>query len=152
MVPAARPLVAVAVLAVLLPGGCGTARGTGSPGPAASAAVAPDFNAADVAFVGALIPHLRDGVQIAELGARRAARPEAKMLAGAIVATQKDEIGRLQGWLAAWRQPPPSSGPPLPELAALRTSSPAAFDSPFLDLLIAHQDAAVTLARTEIGA
>jgi uncharacterized protein (DUF305 family) len=151
-VSAVRPLAAVAILVVLLLSACGTARDTGSPGPAASAAVSPEFNEADVAFTRALIPHLQQGVQIAELGAQRATRPEAKMLAGAIVATQKDEIGRLRGWLTTWKQPPPSAGPPIRQLAALRTSPPSAFDRQFLDLLIAHQGAAVRLARIEIGA
>lgn len=149
---AARPWIAVTAAAVLLLGGCDTATGSQTPGPATTTAVSSRFNAADVTFVRALIPHHLQGVQIAEIGVRRAARPETRMLAGAIVATQRDEATRLQGWLTTWKQPAAPAPAPDKQIAALATVPAANFDDAFLDLLIAHQDAAVKLARTETGA
>jgi uncharacterized protein (DUF305 family) len=110
--------------------------------------VSPDFNAADVTFVRTLIPHHREGVAIARLGATRAARADVRLLAGAIVATQQDEAQRMAGWLAVWKQPPApaASGGAAPALRA------AGFDKAFLDALIAHQEAAIKIAETEIGA
>jgi uncharacterized protein (DUF305 family) len=178
-VVAARPLIAGAAGAVLLLGGCGIGGGTVPPGPATTTAVSPRFNVADVTFVRALVPQHLVGVEIARIGAQRAARPEIRMLAGAIVATQTDEAARLTGWLSAWGQPAPpaattASGKPAattgkpaarptgkpgaggagadPAIAALRTMPAAGFDRAFLDLMIAQQDAAVKLARTETGA
>jgi uncharacterized protein (DUF305 family) len=164
-VAAARPLIAVAAAAVLLLGGCGNAAGTGTPSPATTA-VSPQFNAADVTFVRTLIPHHLEGVEIARIGVQRSARPETRMLAGAIVSTQTDEAARLTGWLSVWQQPTDSAAPAASGKAtaagradttdkavkALRTIAAADFDKAFLDLLIAHQDAAVKLARTELGA
>jgi uncharacterized protein (DUF305 family) len=151
-VAAARPWIAVAAGAVLLLGGCETARGSETPGPATTTAVSPAFNAADVTFVRALIPHHLRGVRIAEIGSRRASRPEARLLAGAIVTTETDEATRLEGWLGTWKQPPASPPTTDQAITALRTAPAADFDRAFLDLLIAHQGAAVKLARTETGA
>jgi len=74
------------------------------------------------------------------------------MLAGAIVSTQRDEITRLQGWLQTWQQPAAPTPAADQRLAALQKAPAAGFDAAFLDLLIAHQDEAVKLARTEAGA
>jgi uncharacterized protein (DUF305 family) len=142
-----RPLMVATAAAVLVLAGCGTAAGTGTPGPQTSAAVSPVFNTADVTFVRALIPHHLAGMRIAEQGVQHATRPEARTLAAAILATERDEVARLQGWLVTWNQPvaPPPSGEPSP---AAGTS----FDKAFANQLIAHQNAAIALARTEIGA
>ena len=158
---AARPLIAVAAGAVLLLGGCGFDGGTATPGPATTTAVSPQFNAADVTFVRALVPQHLEGVEIARIGAQRSSRPEIRMLAGAIVATQTDEAARLTGWLSTWHQPAPptattsgSTGKadPAKAIAALRAMPAADFDKAFLDLMIVQQDAAVKLARAEAGA
>jgi uncharacterized protein (DUF305 family) len=165
-VAAARPLIAVAAGAVLLLGGCGIAGGTVPPGPATTTAVSPQFNAADVTFVRALVPQHLVGVEIARVGAQRSSQADIRTLAAAIVATQTDEAARLTGWLSTWRQPAPptatatgptgKAGPGKPDpgkaIAALRTMPAAGFDKAFLDLMIAQQDAAVKLARTETGA
>ena len=146
------PMIVGGLVSVLvLLGGCGTApeRGT-APGPTATAVGPGVFNAADAAFVRALLPHHRQGVEIAEIGAARTTRADVKILAQAIVATQQDEVTRMQGWLGAWKQataaPAPAAG--AKKIAALRTAS-AGFDEKFLDLLIAHQRQAVKLAQSE---
>jgi uncharacterized protein (DUF305 family) len=140
--------VAAAVAVLLLLGGCGTARRTAETAPTATAAVSPDFNPADVTFVRTLIPHHRDGVAIARLGAEKATRADVRLLAGAIVVTQEDEARRMASWLTTWKQPP-APAPSTSAIAALRT---AAFDKAFLDALIAHQDEAIKIAETEAAA
>lgn len=145
----ARRLLALATAAVLLtPAGCGTAR----PAPVASAAPAV-HNAADVAFLQALLPHHRQGVEIAAIGAAKATRPDVKILAGAIVATEQDEQTRMAGWLTAWHQPAtgavPGPATPAEKIEALRTAPAKTLDHDLLTLLIAHQQAAVALAATE---
>jgi uncharacterized protein (DUF305 family) len=153
-----RALIAAALAVPLLLFGCGTARE--KPGPAASAAVAPGFNETDVMFVQMIVPHHRQGIAIAEIGAERATRADLKVLAGAIVATQKDEAARLEGWLKTWKQPATADpaahaahggmpGTTEKEIAKLRKASKAEVDKALLDMLIAHQDDAVRLARFE---
>jgi uncharacterized protein (DUF305 family) len=156
-----RALIALALVVPALLTGCGTAREKATPpGPAATAAVSPGFNSTDVMFVQMIIPHHRQGIAIAEIGAERATRADIKVLASAIVATQRDEVARLEGWLRVWNQPATADpaahaahggmpGTTEKEIAKLRKASPAALDQAFLDMLIAHQDDAVRLARFE---
>jgi len=153
-----RRTFALALVVPLLLAGCGTDRE--KPGPAASAAVAPGFNDTDVMFVQMIVAHHRQGIAIAEIGAERATRADLKVLAGAIVATEKDEAARLEGWLKVWKQPAAADpaahgahgGMPVTsekKIAKLRTTSRAKVDKAVLDLLIAHQDDAIRLARYE---
>ncbi|NUW43675.1 DUF305 domain-containing protein [Nonomuraea rhodomycinica] len=147
----APALVLMAALLLALPG-CG-ARGT--PAPAAG-----PVNAQDVMFTQMMIPHHRQGIEIAKLGAARARSPEVRTLAAAVAATQQDEVETMLRWLYAWEQPltAPSGAHDhhggMPEtdrarIAALARSK--AFDRDFLNLLAAHQDDAVQLAGTEVA-
>ena len=156
--PRGRALIALALAVPLLLPGCGTARE--KPGPAATAAVSPGFNETDVMFVQMIVPHHRQGIAIAEIGAERATRADLRVLAGAIVATQKDEVARLEGWLRVWKQPATADpaahaahggmpGTGAKEIAELRKVSAAQVDKALLDTLIAHQEDAVELARLE---
>jgi uncharacterized protein (DUF305 family) len=127
-----------AVAVLLLLGGCGTAgEPAAKTAPAATAAVSPDFNTADVTFVRALIPHHLAGAALARAGAEHDARAEVRLLAAAIVSTQEDEARRMAGWLRAWKQPAAPAGP---------TVAPTAFS---LRALIDHQRQAIGLAETE---
>ncbi|MDT4987803.1 MAG: hypothetical protein QOI74_1897 [Micromonosporaceae bacterium] len=154
---------AVLVLAVALTG-CGHA----SPGrPAAVRSPAPPppsgVNPTDVMFVQMILPHHRQGTQIARLATGREPREEVRLLAAAIDTTQSAEVDTLEGWLRGWHQPETASdvhahdahgGVPatsLTEIAALQKASGADFDRRFLDTMIAHQDDAVQLARMELA-
>jgi uncharacterized protein (DUF305 family) len=139
-------LVPYAAAVVLLVGGCGTAENDPEndpgPGPVATAAVSGDFSPIDVQFAQQLVPHHREGIELARLGALRT-------LAEAIVATQQDEVTLLTGWLATWKQDPPGPAASSKELAALRKTSGVAFERRFVTLLSTHQSEAIALARTE---
>jgi uncharacterized protein (DUF305 family) len=138
--------------AVLALAGCGTATPQGSgTAPPATAAAGTEHDAADVAFVRALIPHHRDGIALASAAARL---PQARVLAEAIIATQQDEIVRMRSWLAGWGVP--ASPPPIASTsrAASTSASPASRASAdsaedAVRALIAHQEEAVRLAQEE---
>jgi uncharacterized protein (DUF305 family) len=143
-----------AALAVLLPlPGCGTVREGEPATPAAAPSVSRGFDAADVTFVRTLVPHHRQGIEIARIAAERSARPHVKILAEAIVATQEDETVRLAGWLRSWQQPAitGSAAPASSErrIAALRKVAGRDVDRRVLTLLIAHQQEAVAIAQAE---
>ena len=138
-----------------VPAGCGTEPPPPA-GPSVSAGVSRDVNATDLSFVRTLMPHLRQGIAIAEPAADRGAQDELRTLAAAIVATQRDEIARLQGWLRAWGRPEsePASASAVAtdaRVAALAELSGPELDAAVLDLLIDQQAAAVRLARAETG-
>ncbi|MET7463782.1 DUF305 domain-containing protein [Nonomuraea sp. NPDC005501] len=139
----------LAALVVLGPAGCGSAPPAGDP-----------VNAQDVMFTQMMIPHHRQGIEIARLGAARGRTPELRTLASAVAATQQDEVEMMLRWLHAWEQPlaAPSGAHDyhggLPEtdrrqIAALEGSR--AFERDFLTLLIAHQDDAVRMAGVEVA-
>ncbi|GIH97625.1 DUF305 domain-containing protein [Planobispora siamensis] len=132
-------------------------------GPAAggTAAAAGPFNAADVMFLQMMIPHHRQGAELATLAETRSTRERVRTLAAAIAATQGDEAQTMAGWLRAWKQPPEAEPNAHDAHGGLHATSPeeavtlaelhgAAFDTRFLNVLIAHQHNAVEMARTEV--
>ena len=154
--PARRIAAALATAVSLTLAGCGTAPPTAAgPAPVTSAATAV-FNAADVTFLQQLLPHHQQGVEIAQIGAAKATRSELKIMAGAIVTTQQDEQTRMAGWLAAWQQPgvAASRGPLTTpaKINALGAASAAKLDDDLMTLLIAHQQAAIKMAKAEAAA
>ncbi|MGC7098880.1 DUF305 domain-containing protein [Amycolatopsis lurida] len=145
---------AFAVLALVLLGACSPSGATESaPGQSAP------FNAADVEFLRSMVPHHEEGVRIAVL-AERSEREEVRLLGGAIEATQVAEIETMSKQLDDWKQPAtppdghheheerPSTAPA--ELKSLEQATGAEFDRRFLNLMLAHQDDAIQLARQEV--
>lgn len=146
---AASPLVLGALVAALLVGCGGEPR------------AAPAYNQHDVMFLQMMTPHHRQGLAIVRLVKGRPVRPELRQLADAIAATQADEITRMSDWLRRWRQPATAlaeahrahGGMPSTtraEITAVADTPDAEFETGFLDLLIAHQDDAIQIARLEL--
>ncbi|WP_433334677.1 DUF305 domain-containing protein [Spirillospora sp. CA-294931] len=132
--------------------------GAGSAGPARGGR---GFNATDVMFLQMMVPHHDQGVRLARLARRHDVRPEAATLAAAIETTQLAELKTMAGRLRGWHRPPTApahthaghGGMPQTTEAELRTleaTPPARFERAFLNLLIAHQDDAVQVARMEV--
>ncbi|MEQ4715807.1 DUF305 domain-containing protein [Nonomuraea sp. B19D2] len=137
------------VAALLLIAACAPARSQDVP-----------VNAEDVMFVQMMVPHHRQGIEIAKLGAARAATPELKTLTAAIASTQQDEVEMMLRWLHSWEQPrtPPSGAHEhhggMPEtdvkrVQALKKSKNFEYD--LLSLLVAHQGDAVRMAAAEVA-
>ncbi|MFE0155847.1 DUF305 domain-containing protein [Nonomuraea sp. NPDC059007] len=123
----------------------------------ASASPSASFNDADVMFAQMMIPHHEQAVEMAELATTRAADPEIKELASEIKAAQDPEIQTMKGWLTAWGKPMPSGGMghDMPgimseaDMKQLEGAKGAAFDKKFAELMIAHHNGAIEMARTE---
>jgi uncharacterized protein (DUF305 family) len=159
-----RSLLAAAAALVLL-AGCNSAL-TMRTGVHESGAQLVDgsFNDTDVMFLQMLIPHHEQGVQLAELAAELATRPEVRDFAAAVEVTQRDELEDVQAWLDDWGQPTAADPDPnahhghgdglhAPDPAvvtALAETKPDLFDMTFLNLLTGHQHGAVELARMEL--
>ncbi|MFG1697190.1 DUF305 domain-containing protein [Nonomuraea sp. NPDC049309] len=127
----------------------------------ASAQPSADFNDADVMFAQMMIPHHQQAVEMAELAETRASDKEIKELAAKIKAAQDPEIQTMQGWLTAWGKPMPSEGMDHgmghdmagmmseEDMTKLEEAKGAAFDRQFVDMMIAHHNGAIEMARTE---
>jgi uncharacterized protein (DUF305 family) len=120
-------------------------------------------NADDVMFLQMMVTHHGQGSLMAELGADRGRREQLTTLAGAIASTQQEEAATMRSWLEGWDERTsasgdhsahaahgglPATGPE--EIAALRKARGTAFETSFLNLMIAHQHSAVELADQEL--
>lgn len=173
-----RTPVVLATVSALLLGGCsagGKAGGGGGDAPPAAARASTSdrrpstaaLNRNDVMFLQMMVPHHRQGVELAGLGRTRGTRAELTTLAAAIESTQRDEAEAMSGWLResgepAAAAPEPNGDDPhaahggMPgtsatEMAALRAAAGVEFERRFLNTMMAHQGDAVRLARMELA-
>jgi uncharacterized protein (DUF305 family) len=157
-------LVGTALTALTLAAGCGNdgmggMNHGGTAQPSASVPAGASFNDTDVKFTQMMIPHHEQAVQMATLAETKAADPELKTLAAQIKSAQAPEIATMQGWLKAWGQPTTQPGghnmPGMPGLMTdeqmnqLKAAQGAAFDRLFTQMMIAHHEGAITMAREE---
>ncbi|TFV52396.1 DUF305 domain-containing protein [Blastococcus sp. TF02A-35] len=104
-VPARSPLrtallALAAVALVLLGAGLAVLLGIGDRGTAT-----PTADSVDAGFSRDMSRHHLQGVEMANLVAERSEDPEVESLAVDISATQTNQAGRMQGWLALWGLP-----------------------------------------------
>ncbi|GAA4707802.1 DUF305 domain-containing protein [Phytohabitans rumicis] len=149
------------LLSLLLLVGCSAA-------PAARPSTSdPPAAATDVMFLQMLLPHHRQGVELAGLGRTRGTRTDLTLLAAAIESTQRDEVETMSGWLreagAPETAPPATDGADphaahggLPgtsavEIAALHASTGTEFERRFLTTMMSHQGDAIRLAKMELA-
>jgi uncharacterized protein (DUF305 family) len=157
----------IAVGLVLLGGGLATLLRidrTDTPGP----------DSVDAGFARDMGRHHLQGVEMANMVADRSEDPEVRQIAFDISATQTNQVGRMQGWLALWGVPQKSGGtmtwmsgdgggghdhgmsmdgdlmPGMAteeELTELRSLRGQAFDVEFLRLMIRHHQGGLEMAR-----
>jgi len=152
-----RGLRVVALLALalgLLVAACGEDEDA-SGGNSSTAESAPG-NGADRAFAEAMIPHHRSAVEMAEVARERSRRKEIKRLADAITATQSAEIRKLTAVNQTLNEAgiePGDLGVADHEMgmdddpSMLEDAKP--FDREFIDMMIAHHQGAIRMARAE---
>jgi uncharacterized protein (DUF305 family) len=163
-------LAVIGVGLLLLGGGLAVALGIGRDADPAADSV-------DAGFARDMSRHHLQGVEMANLVAERSEDPEVESLAFDISATQTNQAGRMQGWLALWGvslsggetmawMPAGEShgghdmadmdtggGALMPgmateeELAELRSLSGTAFDVEFLQLMIRHHQGGFDMAE-----
>lgn len=124
----------------------------------------PREGSAEVGFARDMAAHHAQAVDMATLLRERSKDPELRTLALDIMLTQQAQIGQMQGWLGVWGQPNGGLAPAMAwagmpttglmpgmasaaELNRLRTLTGVAADGLFLQLMIAHHRAGVTMAQ-----
>ena len=141
-----------AVLAGLVLGACGEEKSDPAAGSAPEGAAS-----TDLAFATQMADHHEGAIEMAELAARRASRPQIEALASDIVSSQEREIEILEQ--ASKRLG--ASGAEAGDLglseresgmghdvAALEGAKP--FDRAFIDAMIPHHQGAIRMARIEL--
>ncbi|MEU9859246.1 DUF305 domain-containing protein [Streptomyces sp. NPDC047971] len=162
--------------AALLLSACGSGTSTSGmdhgAGTSASPTAAPSafsgapgaFNDADVAFAQAMIPHHEQALAMAELADGRAEDSGIRKIVADVEKAQDPEIRKMRSWLKGWGRPESAaqgghggahgghdmagmmSEQDMKDLASLKGR---AFDRKFAELMIAHHDGAVVMARAE---
>jgi uncharacterized protein (DUF305 family) len=157
-------LAVIGVALVLLGGGLAVAIGIGRTD-------TPAADSVDAGFARDMGTHHLQGVEMANMVAERSEDPEVRQIAFDISATQTNQAGRMQGWLALWGVPQSggdrmawmagdgghghdmaADGGLMPgmatedELANLRSLRGTAFDVEFLRLMIRHHQGGFEMA------
>lgn len=123
-------------------------------------------NAADVMFVGLMIPHHEEAVEMSDLLlAKEGVDDEVVELAEAIKAAQEPEIEQMQAWLDEWESMPAEgmggmdhsgdggmggAGMSEEDMDALADASGAEANDLFLELMIEHHEGAIEMAQDEL--
>ncbi len=118
----------------------------------------------DLRFIDAMIPHHQGAVNMAKQAQQKSKRPEIKKLANEIIKAQNQEISQMKQWRQAW-YPSASSTPVAYDAKTGKTipmseeqvqsmmmdvdlgPSDAEFDLRFINAMIPHHQAAVTMAK-----
>jgi uncharacterized protein (DUF305 family) len=164
-------VLAAAAIAGGLIAGCSSNAGPATaPPPAASTTTGTgqqQHNQADITFFQNMIPHHAQAIAMAQLAPSRAASPQVKDLASRIEAEQNPEIQQMSDLLKSWGAPVPATTEGMPgmqhepgqmpgmmtntQMQQLSSSSGAAFDRMFLQMMISHHQGAVNMAQTELA-
>ncbi|GHJ95962.1 hypothetical protein SNE510_54810 [Streptomyces sp. NE5-10] len=159
--PRALALAGAVAAAALLLAACGEddpmkGMGHGGTTPSATVSVAGDFNDADVMFAQMMIPHHEQALEMARLADGRAEDADVKRIVAAVEKAQDPEIQKMKAWLKGWGKPESAgtghsmagmmSEQDMKDLAAAKGED---FDRMFAELMIAHHEGAVEMARTE---
>ncbi len=120
----------------------------------------PAFNGTDVMFLQMSLDYIRQGDQVVELAAKRAADPRVRTLITELGGQWRTEAGTMHRWLTGWQQPPsadPSAGAHAghgdlhslrpADVAELRAAQGETFDRTALSLLLGHLHNGVETAR-----
>lgn len=126
----------------------------------------------DVGFAQDMSVHHQQAVTMATLARERAADVAVRQLAFDIETNQRDQIGRMQGWLSLWHEPAQAVGPPMEwmraeghqhgapasgdglmpgmassaEMARLQELRGPEFDVYFLQLMLRHHEGGAPMA------
>ncbi|MFJ9824584.1 DUF305 domain-containing protein [Streptomyces sp. NPDC101160] len=114
------------------------------------------FNDADVMFAQMMIPHHEQALEMAKLAGTRAQDPGIRKIVGDIEKAQDPEIRKMRSWLKSWGRPESMGGGHSmggmmtdQEMKDLAAAKGKAFDRKFAELMIAHHEGAVSMAKTE---
>jgi len=123
----------------------------------------PAFNSTDVMFLQMSLDYIRQGDQVVELAAKRAADPRVRTLIAELGGQWQTEAGTMQRWLTGWQQPPsadPAAGAHAghgdlhslrpADIAELEAARGADFDRTAVSLLLGHLHNCVEVTRMEV--
>lgn len=125
---------------------------------AAAQSTRPNYSAADVKFMQAMISHHAQALAMTALVPGRTTRQDIRLLAERIEVSQKDEIALIKRWLADRHEAMSHmhmSGMPgmltAEQLTQLASKKGAEFDRLFLEDMIRHHEGALVMVAALLG-
>lgn len=150
----ARRVVAAAAIAIALVGltACSSDHGHND-----SVAAQLTGRDADIAFAQMMIPHHQQAVEMSDIALTGGAGAQVTKLATAIKGAQDPEVQQMRGWLSTWGAPEQmdhgSGHMDMPgmmtaeQMQQLRAAKGTAFDRMWMEMMIAHHEGAITMAK-----
>ncbi|MFE9044790.1 DUF305 domain-containing protein [Streptomyces sp. NPDC007818] len=133
-----------------------TATTSAAPSAPSAPSATGSFNDADVMFAQMMIPHHEQALEMAKLADGRAADAGIKDIVAAVEKAQDPEIQKMKAWLKGWGRPESAgAGHSMAgmmseqDMKRLAGAKGGDFDRAFAELMIAHHEGAVTMARDE---
>jgi uncharacterized protein (DUF305 family) len=145
---------------------CGGSAAPAAEAPSAAADAGAQHNDADIGFARMMVPHHEQAIEMAEIAHERTQSTEVRALAEEIRAAHDPQLTTLTGLLESWGAAPADDGMAGMEgmghsgmsgmsgqgdMDALAAASGAAFDSMFLEMMIAHHEGAVADAERAVA-
>lgn len=108
-----------------------------------------DMNAPfDAMFIDSMIEHHQGAIEMAKDAQQKAAKPEVKQLAEAILKTQQAEIDQMNAWRKQWYPNLKQTSGMAMDMGAMGVSEgPEPYDVRFIAAMIPHHASAVTMAQ-----
>ena len=127
----------------------------------------PGDDSVEAGFARDMMVHHAQAVEMAEIVRDRTESEEMRTLTADIALTQQAQIGQMQGWLAVWDLPPTGAEPAMSwmghptrgrmpgmaspeEIEELSEASPEEADVRFLQLMIPHHQAALSMTEAAL--
>ena len=114
----------------------------------------------DLQFIDTLSKHHQDAIEMSRMAVRKARHRELKMLAQKMIRDQQGDIAKMKGWRGRWypgrpkavnMEMPGMSSSMNMDMGRLRTATGNAFDIAFIDMMTAHHQSGIEMARDALG-
>lgn len=127
-----------------------------------TAAGTPSFNDADSRFARQMIPLHEQALELAGLVPERSRNPEVRTLAEDVRVAREPQLEQLRVWLEEWggqtgtdsadgAEPSTMQSPSGGEMVPLAEQTGSAFDRLWLEAMLTHLEAGVTVAETQLA-
>lgn len=98
-------------------------------------------------FMPKLMDHHATAIAMAELAEGAGARRELQQMAQKTISSQTEENGKLASWLSQWYGQSHSAQPDRGQLEMLQGMEGEAFERHFMEMMIAHHRAGISMAQ-----
>jgi len=114
----------------------------------------------DLQFLDTFSKHHQDAIEMSRMAVRKAQHRELKAMAQKMIRDQQSDIAKMRGWRSRWypghpkamnMQMPGMSSSMNMDMSRLRTATGNAFDIAFIEMMTAHHQSGIEMARDAVS-